>query len=229
MMEPERKNSKSVGDDSSEDDEQVPNDVEIPAISTDGPEGTQDSSYSMEVQAEEKDSNDGPNAKTERMSSHPPQHPMRALSPASSTVDDRGNSETEVVLRSASSSLEEDAYDESPPALLYAASLIGATRGKYLANSRSLALPSSSMNLKPPRTTTIAAESGEKDVEESKKEEETASSSARSETPALSAPVTLMRVDSLSQYSVTSNSEYTSDDETEGNVCAICLSGYSKF
>jgi hypothetical protein len=319
MMKPKRKRKiggNAVVDYSSEDDDQVPYDVEIPTISTAGSEGTQDSSYSMEVQAEENHNNEGqnPNSKNEN---YPPQPIVRALSwdppdtlmspsravspgpialaltrssswvgdgttnekmdsttppspksssplttlppqqdaavqvfrtptasrddysdgggaisPASSNGDNF-NSESGFLLRSASS-LEEGACGESAP--LYAVSLIGATRGKDTANKRSLALPSS-MNLKP-RTTTVAVfpESGESaaadadaDAEESKREEETASSSTRSETRALSAPFTLLRVDSLSHYSVTSNSEYTNDDETEGNVCAICLSGYSKF
>jgi hypothetical protein len=138
------------------------------------------------------------------------------------------------VLRSASS-LEEDAY--GAPAPLYAAKLIGATREE--AHSRSLALPSSMNLIRSGRTTiTSATESADAaaaadvdaDAEESKQEEETASSaSTRSETPALSAPFTLLHTDSLSHFSVASNSEHTYDDETEGNVCAICLNGYSKF
>ena len=319
MMKPKRKrkNSKSVGGDSSfgyssEDDEQVPYDVEIPTISTTGSEGVQDSSYSMEVQAEENHTSEGPNSnsKTDVSSTCQPMvralswdptdtrmSPTRAVSPgpiastltrSSSWVGDNtpsekikattppspksssplttltpqqdaavqifhtpaasrddssdggaavspssskegGNCNSETGVQSVSSSMEET-YGEPPP--LYAASLIGATRGNDMANRRSLALPSS-MNLKP-RITKVAvlAESGESaaaNAEESKQEEETVSSSTRSETPALSAPFTLLRVDSHSHYSVASNSEYTYDDETEGNVCAICLGGYSKF
>lgn len=48
-------------------DEQVPYDVET----TDGSEGTQDSSYSIEVQAEEDRKIEGPNSQTEGMSSPP--------------------------------------------------------------------------------------------------------------------------------------------------------------
>lgn len=84
-----RKNSKSVGGDSSfdyssEDDEQVPYDVEIPTISTAGSEGTQDSSYSMQVQAEENHNNGGPNPNSKTENSSPPPPPpqpmVRALS-----------------------------------------------------------------------------------------------------------------------------------------------------